>query len=212
MALLDFAQAFDTCDLRYIDESLKCHEVPLKLCRLVHALYNGAKSRVRGLNESRSRLFSLQHGVRQGDTLSPLLILIFLNIVWERVLGNERVCGVSVGQKTIPELSYAADIALLDECLERMQQTLLLLQEEAFKAGLQLSALKCKLLRVTGRKPLISQTTERAVEALQLRHRCDICDRSFDTQQGLRIHKARCIWCTGKEGPVRSRKGTQADN
>ena len=175
--------------------------MPLKLRRLVHALYNGAKSRVRGLKESRSRWFSLQHGVRQGDTLSPLLFLIFLNTVWERVLGNERVCGVSVGQKTIPELSYADDIALLDECLERMQQTLLLLlQEQAFKAGLQ---------RVTGRKPLISQTTERDVEALQLRQKCDICDRSFDTQQGLRIHKAR--WCTGKEGPVRSRKGTRAD-
>ena len=54
VALLDFAQAFDTCDLRYIDESLKCHKVPLKLRRLVHALYNGAKFRVRGLKESRS--------------------------------------------------------------------------------------------------------------------------------------------------------------
>ena len=59
-------------------------------------------------------------------------------------------------------------------------------QEEAFKAGLQLSAPKCKL-----------------------RHRCDVCDRSFDTQQGLRIHKAR--WCMGKEGPVRSRKSTRAN-
>ena len=151
----------------------------------------------------------LQRGVSQGDTLSPLLFLIFLDTVWERVLGNERVCGVSVGQKTIPELSYADNIALLDECLERRQQTLLLLQEEAVKAGLQLSAHKCKLLRVTGRKPLISQTTERDVEALQLRHKCDACDRSFDTQQGLRIHKAR--WCTRKEEPVCSRKGTRAD-
>ena len=131
--------SFDTFDLRYIDESLKCHKVPLKPRRLVHALYNGAKSRVRGLKQSRSRWFSLQHGVHQGDTLSPLLFLIFLNTVWERVLGNERVCGVSVGQKTIPELSYANDIALLDECLKRMQQTLLLLlHEEAVKAGLQL--------------------------------------------------------------------------
>ena len=126
------------------------------------------------------------------------------------MLGNERVCGVSVGQKTIPELSYADDIALLDECLERMQQALLLLlQEEAVKAGLQLSAHKCKLLRVTGRKPLISQTTERDVEELQLRHKCDACDRSFDTQQGLRIHKAG--WCMRKEEPVCSRKGTRAD-
>ena len=90
VALLDFAQAFDTCDLRYIDKSLKCHNVPLKLCRLVHALYNGAKSRVRGLKESRSRWFPLQRGVRQDDTLSPLLFLILLNTVWERVLGNER--------------------------------------------------------------------------------------------------------------------------
>ena len=115
------------------------------------------------------------------------------------MLGNEHVCGVSVGQKIIPELSYADDIALLDKCLERMQQTQLL-QEEAFKAGLQLSAPKCKLLQVTGWKPLISQMTERDVEALQLRHKCYICDRSFE---GLRIYKAR--WCTGKEGPVHSR-------
>jgi len=139
VALLDFAQAFDTCDLRYIDESLKHHKVPLKLRRLVHALYNGAKSRVKGSKGSRSRWFPLRRGVRQGDTLSPLLFLILLNSVWEKVLGTERVCGVSVGQKTIPELSYADDIALLDECLDRMlQHTLHLLQEEAQNPGLQL--------------------------------------------------------------------------
>ena len=209
VALLDFAQAFDTFDLRYIDESLKCHKVPLKLCRLVHALYNGAKSRVKGSKGSRSRWFPLRRGVRQGDTLSPLLFLILLNSVWEKVLGTERVCGVSVGQKTIPELSYADDIALLDECLDRMQHTLHLLQEEAQNAGLQLSAPKCKLLRVTGRKPQISKTTDMDVKALLLRHRCDACDRSFDTQQGLRIHKTR--WCMGREGPIHRRKGTRAD-
>ena len=89
------------------------------------------------------------------------------------MLGNECVCGVSVGPKTIPELSYD-NIALLDECLERIQQTLQLLQEEAFKAGLQLSAPNSRLLRVTSWKPLISQTTDRDVKALQLRHSCDV--------------------------------------
>ena len=88
-----------------------------------------------------------------------------------------------------------------------LQHTLQLLQEEAQNAGLQLSAPKCKLLRVTGRKPQISKTTEMDVKAL--RHRCDVCDMSFDTQQGLQIHKTR--WCTGREEPIRSRKGTQAD-
>jgi len=68
---------------------------------------------------------------------------------------------------------------------------------------------KCKLLQVTGQKQQSSKTTEMDVKALQLRHRCDVCDRSFDTQQGLRIHKTR--WCTGREGPIRSRKGTWAD-
>ena len=38
VVLLDCAQAFDTCDLLYIDESLKCHKVPVKLRHLVHAL------------------------------------------------------------------------------------------------------------------------------------------------------------------------------
>ena len=51
VALLDF----DACDLRYIDESLKHHKVPLKLRRQLHALYNGAKSRVKGSKGSRSR-------------------------------------------------------------------------------------------------------------------------------------------------------------
>ena len=94
---------------------------------------------------------------------------------------SAHICGVPVGQVTIPELSYADDIALLDDRLDKMQQTLHLLQEEALNAGLQLSAPNGKLLRVSGWKPQTSQTIKMDVEALQLRYRCEVCNRSFDT-------------------------------
>ena len=59
-------QAFYTFDLWYIDESLKHHKVPVKLHRLVHGLYNEAKSRV-------------IVGLRQGCVLSLLLFSLYIN-------------------------------------------------------------------------------------------------------------------------------------
>ena len=52
------------------------------------------------------------------------------------------------------------------------------------------------------------ETVEDEVVALKLKHKCGDCERTFPTEKGLNIHRAR--WCR-PNGPARSRKGTLAD-
>ena len=56
----------------------------MKLVRLVRAWYHGVSVRVR-VNDVLSSSFVTKVGVRQGDTLSPLLFNIFINGIVQKV-------------------------------------------------------------------------------------------------------------------------------
>ena len=104
-----FAQAFDTCDLQCIPRWEL--EKPLKLRRLLHVLYSGAKYRARELKGSRSRQFPIWHWVCQGDTWAHSSSWSF-STWFGKGSRNGCVCGVTVGLTATPELSHADDIGL----------------------------------------------------------------------------------------------------
>ena len=74
-------------------------------------------------------------------------------------------------------------------------------------AGLDISLKKRKAMPIRRCDP-VSETAEEEIVALNLKHKCSACNRTFSTERGLKIHRAR--WCRG-EGPERSRKGSLAD-
>ena len=55
---------------------------------------------------------------------------------------------------------------------------------------------------------MVSTTREAEVVALELKHVCDSCSRTFPTMRGLRIHAS--LWCDGGL-TQRSRRGSVAD-
>ena len=74
-------------------------------------------------------------------------------------------------------------------------------------AGLDISLKKTKAMPIRRCNP-VSETAEEEIVALNLKHKCSACSRTFPTERGLKIHRAR--WCR-PEGPERSRKGSLAD-
>ena len=57
-------------------------------------------------------------------------------------------------------------------------------------------------------KVLVTETKEEEVIALNLKHKCPKCDRSFPALRGMQVHRGR--FCDKRRRP-RSRKGTLAD-
>ena len=78
-----FTAAFDSISHSYLLNALKQYGVPLKYCRLVRAIYNSAKVRVRiqerNGTKNYSRNIPIKRGVIQGDIPSPACFLVALD-------------------------------------------------------------------------------------------------------------------------------------
>lgn len=57
-----------------------------------------------------SALYKLSRGTKQGDPLSPLLFVLFLELLAVAVRADERIRGVQVGGKEHKLFLYADDI------------------------------------------------------------------------------------------------------
>ena len=86
---------------------------------LVRMWYRTVKARVR-VNEVESEWFETRVGVRQGDTLSPLLFNIFINGIVGRI--KEGGGGVKIGDERVPILLFADDMVLMDESEEELKK------------------------------------------------------------------------------------------
>lgn len=78
VAFIDFKKVFDSVHHKALLESLDYYGLGARLIDLISRLYNNCKSDM-FLNHSTSSTFPINRGVRQGDTLSPLLFILILN-------------------------------------------------------------------------------------------------------------------------------------
>ena len=77
-AFIDYKKAFDSVNRSFLWQKLLTHHVDGKMFKIIHSLYDNAKSCVR-MGHAKSESFVSNVGVRQGENLSPILFSIFLN-------------------------------------------------------------------------------------------------------------------------------------
>jgi hypothetical protein len=120
LCFVDLKKAYDSVWREGLFRKLRQDGVPQKLVKLVRMWYKKVRARVR-VNDEESTWFETKVGVRQGDTLSPLLFNIFINDIAEKVKENED--GVRMGEVGLSILLFADDMVLMaedQECLGRM--------------------------------------------------------------------------------------------
>jgi hypothetical protein len=120
LCFIDLKKAYDSVWREGLFRKMEQEGVPVKLVRLVRVWYQGVNVKVR-VNEVLSSSFETKVGVRQGDTLSPLLSNIFINGIVQKV--KEDGDGGELGDLRIPVLLFADDMVLMadgEEELERM--------------------------------------------------------------------------------------------
>ena len=140
---IDFQKAFDTIKHKIIWATLKSYGVETKMVTLLQKIYEKAQSAVR-IGKENGEWFQTDVGTRQGDPLSPLLFIAYLDRVMDQV--RQNACGINIGGIRINNLRFADDIDLIDEDVSSLRSQIELTKEAAEQAGLLLNTNKTKTM------------------------------------------------------------------
>jgi hypothetical protein len=132
---------------------------------LLRQIYEKAQSAVR-IGKEYGEWFHTDVGTRQGDPLSPLFFIAYLDRVMDRV--RQNTCGIQIGGIWINNLRFADDIDLIDEDFSSLQRQIELTKETAEQAGLLLNTNKTKIMVFGDRNPGNSiQVTGETIEIVE---------------------------------------------
>ena len=147
-AFIDFRKAFDLVYRNGIWFKLCELETSLTFVKSIRAMYNSVKACVKLLGKT-SDCFDSLVGVKQGEPLSPLLFILFLNDLSKELgidtnTGNVNQEIINLFQKFI--LLFADDTILLSESLQELQLLLNKLSEYCKKWNIKMNTDKTKAM------------------------------------------------------------------
>ena len=147
---VDFTNAFNTISHRKLFMIMKDLGFPDDVITVVKGIYTGACTKIhlhkpQGIT---TNSVDVGRGTIQGDTLSPLIFLIYIEpmLRWFKVGGNGYNPGCQVVRNprlTQSALAYADDMAMLTGCYKRLIHQFKKLQAYCRWGGLTLNARKC---------------------------------------------------------------------
>jgi hypothetical protein len=95
LLLIDFEKAFDTVSHQFILRTLEFFNFGPDIKRWFSSLYNNASSSVI-INGHVSNSFLIDRGCRQGDSLSPYLFVLCVEILALMIRKNEKINGIVI--------------------------------------------------------------------------------------------------------------------
>ncbi|KAI3353915.1 hypothetical protein L3Q82_005120 [Scortum barcoo] len=142
MCFVDLEKAFDRVPRGILWGVLREYGVRGPLLRAVRSLYDRSRSLVR-IAGSKSDLFPVHVGLRQGCPLSPVLFIIFMDRISRRSQGPE---GVRFGNHRISSLLFADDVVLMASSGQDLQHVLERFAAECEAAGMRISTSKSEAM------------------------------------------------------------------
>ena len=142
IAFIDYEKAFDSVETSAVIQALRNQGVDEHYVRILEDIYNGSTATI-VLHKESSKI-PIRKGVRQGDTISPMLFTACLQEVF-RTLDWEQV-GVRVNGEYLSNLRFADDVALLSNSGDELQSMLTALDEQSRTVGLKINMQKTKVI------------------------------------------------------------------
>ncbi|KAK3529745.1 hypothetical protein QTP86_003010 [Hemibagrus guttatus] len=141
MCFVDLEKAFDHVPRGILWEVLWEYGVRGPLLSAVRSLYDQSRSLVR-IASSKSDLFPVHVGLRQGCPLSPVLFIVFM----DRISRSSQEEGVQFGDHRISALLFADDVVLLAPSSQDLQRALGRFAAECDVAEMRISTSKSEAM------------------------------------------------------------------
>ena len=121
MVALDMSSAFDKCRFDIMFSKLE-KRIPAIVIRTLIFSYEQQYAWVKWGNNSKSRIFSISNGTKQGSVLSPALFSVYVqDLLYEL---KELCVGCHVGETFLGDIAWADDFLFLAPHRAAMQQML----------------------------------------------------------------------------------------
>ena len=145
LLFIDFEKAFDSLDWVFLEKSLEQFNFGPDLIRWVRVFYSDIQSCIIN-NGLCSDYFSLHHGVRQGDPLSPYLFVVAVEILAIDIRNQENIKGIKIKVLETKVLQFADDTTTVISDLESARALFLLLERFEKASGLKLNITKTEAM------------------------------------------------------------------
>ena len=175
ITFIDFKKAFDSVDREMMFAILRHYGIPAQIVNAIRVMYDESISRVYVGGET-SEAFNITTGVLQGDVLAPFLFIIVIDYVSRISAGDFGYMthkgppprteplrtlrsNTTKNEKTIErdrklnDLAFADDIALLENCLDKAQEQLSIIQKNASSVGLEINGKKTEQIQLNDKSP-----------------------------------------------------------
>ena len=150
---IDMQKAFDSIDRDLLMYKLLLNVVDGKMYDAIDALYAHTSASIR-VNDHLTDWFSVDMGVRQGDSLSTALFSLYLN---DKAIGIKMPeCGVKVDMVDVSIMMYADDVVLLSDTEANLQIMLNYVNEWTVKWRLSVNYDKSKIMHVRNKHTVLT--------------------------------------------------------
>ena len=154
VTFIDFKKAFDSINRKVMFAVLRHYGIPEAVVNAISVLYKNSKSAVM-VDGGLSDPFDVTTGVLQGDVLAPFLFVVLVDYLLKKAT-SQLDSGVVTHPrrsrrhpaKSLNDLDFADDIALLESSISRAQAQLTKTAEAAADLGLVISAPKTEYMTV----------------------------------------------------------------
>ena len=141
MAFVDYEKAFDSIKHASVFNSMEKHGVPAKTLNIVKETYRNGTAQIK--TEKTSEKIQIQKGVRQGDTLSPVMFTAAIEEIFKRIPSET---GIKINGQILNNLRFADDIILFASAEDHLQELISQLDTEGKKDGMKMNKKKTKIM------------------------------------------------------------------
>lgn len=150
MCFIDLEKAFDRVLLHVVKQIMTEKDVENQLIDVVMELYTDNKVKIR-TNGEMSKPISISQGIRQGDSLSPLLF----NLIMDKIITSlQGLNGFKMGHTDMRILCYADDAVLMAESEDDLQRLLYRFNMTAKELNMKISSSKTKCMVISSPSPI----------------------------------------------------------
>uniref|UniRef100_A0A670IVT3 Reverse transcriptase domain-containing protein n=1 Tax=Podarcis muralis TaxID=64176 RepID=A0A670IVT3_PODMU len=146
LIFIDAEKAFDNVSWEFLIKCMERAGIRGPFLEGIRAIYSNQRAKLI-VNGNLTNSFKITKGTRQGCPLSPLLFIMVLEVILNKIRGTSGIRGIKIGKKEYKVKAYADDLVIsIEEPLERINVVIGVMEEFGRLSGFKLNKTKTKML------------------------------------------------------------------